>query len=193
MIFTRFRWPVKYQADINLLEGIDAKPPHCEVLVLFNTMLRDRVREHCGAGQSKTGHDGGHRESGFSGGGQDEEGQGREGQGGEGYSGEEHSREGYGRERHGGAGHGCDVLGGEDQSERGQGHRSEGDLDGAGQNSTLDNSQQGLDESGDQGNSTQLSEVDRVDRGRAAAEREKKKKRKRSMKEEGIEDKKDSH
>ena len=170
---------MKYQADINLLEGIEAKPPRREVLVIFNTMIRNMAREHCGVGQSQAGNDGAQIEGGR---GQDEEGQDRERHGGEGYGREGHSREGYGRERHVGDGHGSEGLDGEDQNE--------GDLDRAGQNSTLDNSQYGLDESGDQGNSTQLSEVERVERGRAAEEREKKKKRKRSMKEEGIEDKK---
>ena len=62
--------------------------------------------------------------------------------------------------------------------------------DQLGQNTTLDESQHGMDESGDQGHSTQLSEVELVERGIRAEEREKKKKRKRSLKEEGIEGKK---
>ena len=57
------------------------------------------------------------------------------------------------------------------------------------QNTTLDESQQGMDVSGDQGTSTQLSEVELVERGIRAQEREKKKKRKRSLREEGIENK----
>ena len=103
-------------------------------------------------------------------------GQGREGQGGE----------GQGDESQGGGFQGGEV---QDPSEEG-GDWGGGVSDGAAQNSTLDDSQHGLDESGDHGNSTQLSDIERVERSRVAEEREKRKKRKRSMKEDGIENKK---